>query len=84
MRPDSQLYIVPAEGGAARRLRCNTPLMNSGTAFRQRALAGLLLEEPFALHADVPDALDAEGNSSPAIMIDNATAAIARSTFPSL
>ena len=27
MRPDSQLYIVPFEGGAARRLRANTSLM---------------------------------------------------------
>ncbi|MGB7720559.1 MAG: hypothetical protein WBL65_11705, partial [Bryobacteraceae bacterium] len=29
MRPDSQLYIVPAAGGQARRMTCNTPLMNS-------------------------------------------------------
>lgn len=29
LRPDSQLYIVPVHGGAARRIRCNTSLMNS-------------------------------------------------------
>ena len=29
LRPDSELYIVPAHGGRARRLRCNTPRMNS-------------------------------------------------------
>ncbi len=29
LMPDSELYIVPAEGGEARRLRANTPLMNS-------------------------------------------------------
>ena len=29
MRPDSQLYIIPAGGGTARRLRANTRLMNS-------------------------------------------------------
>ena len=29
LQPDSELYIVPAEGGEARRLRCNTPRMNS-------------------------------------------------------
>ena len=29
LQPDSQLYIIPAEGGEARRLRCNTHLMNS-------------------------------------------------------
>ena len=29
LQPDSELYIVPAEGGEARRLRCNTSRMNS-------------------------------------------------------
>ena len=29
LQPDSQLYIVPAEGGQARRLECNTSRMNS-------------------------------------------------------
>jgi predicted nucleic acid-binding protein len=33
MRPDSQLYIVPAAGGRARRMRCNTPRMNSWHSF---------------------------------------------------
>jgi len=29
LQPDSRLYIVPAEGGEARPLECNTPRMNS-------------------------------------------------------
>ncbi len=29
LQPDSQLYIIPAGGGAPRRLSCNTNLMNS-------------------------------------------------------
>jgi hypothetical protein len=29
LQPDSELYIIPAEGGLARRMRCNTPRMNS-------------------------------------------------------
>jgi len=29
LQPDSQLYIVPAEGGEARRMECNTSRMNS-------------------------------------------------------
>jgi tetratricopeptide (TPR) repeat protein len=29
LQPDSELYIIPAEGGEARRLRCNTSRMNS-------------------------------------------------------
>lgn len=29
IQPDSELYIIPAEGGAPRRMRCNTGRMNS-------------------------------------------------------
>jgi len=29
LQPDSELHIIPAEGGQARRLRCNTARMNS-------------------------------------------------------
>jgi len=29
LQPDSELYLVPAQGGRARRLRCNTSRMNS-------------------------------------------------------
>jgi len=29
LQPDSELYIIPAEGGTARRLQCNTSRMNS-------------------------------------------------------
>jgi len=33
MRPDSRLWIVPAEGGEAREMNCNTSLMNSWHSF---------------------------------------------------
>jgi WD40-like Beta Propeller Repeat len=33
LQPDSELTIIPAEGGAARRLRCNTNRMNSWHSF---------------------------------------------------
>jgi len=33
LQPDSQLYIVPFEGGSARRMTCNTPAMNSWHSF---------------------------------------------------
>jgi Tol biopolymer transport system component len=29
LQPDSELHIIPAEGGEARKLECNTPRMNS-------------------------------------------------------
>ncbi len=76
MRPDSRLYIVPAGGGAARRMRCNTALMNSWHSFSPN---GRWLV--FSSKARSPYTrmylthIDAEGNDSPAILIDNATAA---------
>ena len=76
MRPDSQLYIVPATGGEARRMRCNTPLMNSWHSFspngRWLAFSSKSRSpytQMFLTH------LDEAGNDSPAILIENATAA---------
>jgi len=76
MRPDSQLYIVPAEGGVARRLRSNTPLMNSWHSFSPNghwlvfsSKSRSPYTQMFLTH------LDADGNDSPAILIDNSTAA---------
>jgi len=76
MRPDGQLYIVPAKGGQARRMRCNTPLMNSWHSFSPNgrwlvfsSKSNSPYTQMFLTH------LDEEGNDSPAILIDNATAA---------
>jgi TPR repeat/WD40-like Beta Propeller Repeat len=76
MRPDSQLYIVPAEGGVARRMRCNTPLMNSWHSFSPNgrwlvfsSKSRTPYTQMFLTH------IDSEGNDSPAILIDNSTAA---------
>jgi len=76
MRPDSQLYIVPIEGGVARRLRCNTQLMNSWHSFSPNghwlvfsSKSRTPYTQMFLTH------IDEDGNASPAILIDNATAA---------
>ena len=76
MRPDSQLYIVPVgrRRGAAHAMQYSADELLA-QLLAQRPLAGVLLEEPLALHADVPDAHGREGNDSPAILIENATAA---------
>ncbi len=37
MRPDGQLFVVPATGGQARKMRSNTPLMNSWRSFSRLA-----------------------------------------------
>ena len=76
MRPDGQLYIVPVTGGQARLLRANTPLMNSWHSFSPNGRWLVFSSKSrgpytkmFLTH------LDEEGNSSPAILIDDATAA---------
>ncbi len=76
MRPDSKLFIVPFEGGKARALRANTPLMNSWHTFSPngRWLA-------FSSKARGPYTqlmlthIDQNGNDTPAILVENTTAA---------
>ena len=76
MRPDSQLFIVPFGGGVARRMRANTRLMNSWHSFSPNghwmvfsSKARSPFTQMYLTH------LDADGNDSPAILIDNAAAA---------
>jgi tetratricopeptide (TPR) repeat protein len=76
MRPDGKLYIVPFDGGEARRMRCNTPLMNSWHSFspngRWLAFSSKSRSpytQLFLTH------LDAQGNDTPAILVENSTAA---------
>ncbi|HUB79374.1 MAG TPA: tetratricopeptide repeat protein [Bryobacteraceae bacterium] len=76
MRPDGKLYIVPLDGGEARLMKCNTPIMNSWHTFSPngRWLA-------FSSKARSPYTqlylthIDANGNDTPAILVDNTTAA---------
>ena len=75
MRPDGKLWIVPAEGGEARLMKCNKSLMNSWHSFspNSRWLA-------FSSKGDTPYTqlylthIDENGNDSPAIHISNTTA----------
>ena len=76
MRPDSKLYIVPAAGGVARLMNCNTPLMNSWHSFSPNGHWLVFSSKSrgpytkmFLTH------IDENGNDTPAILIDNATAA---------
>jgi tetratricopeptide (TPR) repeat protein len=76
MRPDSQLYIVPFNGGEARRLRANTSLMNSWHSFSPNGRWLVFSSKARSPYTQMYlTHLDADGNSSPAILIDNATAA---------
>ncbi|MFC1573914.1 hypothetical protein ACFL30_01890 [Candidatus Latescibacterota bacterium] len=75
MRPDSRLWIVPADGGEAREMKCNTPLMNSWHSFspnsRWLAFASKGRTHYTRLYLTH---IDEDGNDSPAIIVDNCTA----------
>jgi tetratricopeptide (TPR) repeat protein len=76
MRPDGKLYIVPTTGGTARRMNCNTPLMNSWHSFSPNghwlvfsSKSRSPYTQMFLTH------IDADGHDTPAILIENSTAA---------
>lgn len=74
LQPDSELYIIPAEGGEARRLRANTSRMNSWHSFSPNgkwlvfsSKANSPYTQLFLTH------IDEEGNSSPAVLLEHFT-----------
>ena len=74
LMPDSELYIIPAEGGEARRLRANTPLMNSWHSFSSNgrwlvfsSKANTPYTQLFLTH------IDEEGNSTPPVVLERFT-----------
>jgi tetratricopeptide (TPR) repeat protein len=76
MRPDGKLYIVPAEGGQARLLRCNTRQMNSWHSFSPNGRWLVFASKSRSPYTQMfLTHLDEEGRDSPAILIENATAA---------
>ncbi len=76
LRPDSQLYIVPAEGGQARRMRCNTSFMNSWHSFSPNGRWMVFASKSRSPYTQMfLTHLDEQGRDSPAILIENAAAA---------
>ncbi len=75
LQPDSELYIVPAEGGHARRMRCNTPRMNSWHSWSPNgkwlvfvSKANTPYTQLFLTH------VDETGRSSPPVLLEHFTA----------
>ena len=74
LQPDSELYIIPAEGGKAQRLRANTSRMNSWHSFSPNSRwlvfsskANSPYTQLFLTH------IDEQGQSTPAILLENFT-----------
>jgi hypothetical protein len=76
MRPDSQLYIVPFAGGTARKMTANTRLMNSWHSFSPNGRWLVFSSKARSPYTQMYlTHMDENGNDSPPILIDNATAA---------
>ena len=76
MRPDSELYIVPSQGGVARRLRANTSRMNSWHSFSPNGRWLVFSSKARSVYTQMYlTHIDENGNDSPAILIDDSTAA---------
>jgi tetratricopeptide (TPR) repeat protein len=76
MRPDGKLYIVPAEGGKARLMDCNTPLMNSWHSFSPNGRWLVFSSKSRSPYTQMfLTHIDSDGNSTPPILIENSTAA---------
>jgi tetratricopeptide (TPR) repeat protein len=76
MRPDGKLYIVPFQGGEARLMKCNTPTMNSWHTFSPNGRWLAFSSKGRSPYTQLYlTHLDANGNDTPPILVDNTTAA---------
>jgi tetratricopeptide (TPR) repeat protein len=76
MRPDSQLHIVPAEGGEARLMRGNTSRMNSWHSFSPNGRWLVFSSKSRSPYTQMfLTHVDENGRDSPALLIENSTAA---------
>ena len=76
MRPDSQLYIIPAEGGEPRLMNCNTPRMNSWHGFSPNGRWMVFSSKwPSPFTQMYLTHIDENGIDTPAVLIPNSTAA---------
>ena len=83
LMPDSVLYIIPAEGGEARRLRANTSRMNSWHSFSSNgkwlvfsSKANTPYTQLFLTH------IDDEGRSTPPVVLDRFTGTYGAANIP--
>ena len=83
LQPDSELYIIGAQGGKARRLRANTSRMNSWHSFSPNgkwlvfsSKANSAYTQLFLTH------IDEQGRSSPAVLLEHFTAGDRAANIP--
>ena len=75
LQADSELYIIPAEGGTARRLCCNTCRMNSWHSWSPNGKWLVFASKGYSDYTQLClTHIDAQGNSTPAVLLAHLTA----------
>jgi tetratricopeptide (TPR) repeat protein len=83
LQPDSLLYIIPAEGGEARKLRCNTTQMNSWHSWSPNGKWLVFSSKQNSPYTQLfLTHIDDEGNSTPPVVLSNLTAADRAANIP--
>ncbi len=74
LQPDSELYIIPAEGGEARRLRCNTRRMNSWHSFSPNGRWLVFSSKAYSIYTQLLlTHIDERGRTTPPVVLSNFT-----------
>jgi hypothetical protein len=75
LQPDSELYIIPAEGGTARRLRCNTARMNSWHSWSPNGKWLVFSSKAYSDYTQLClTHIDENGDSTPPVLLSHLTA----------
>jgi dipeptidyl aminopeptidase/acylaminoacyl peptidase len=75
LQPDSELYIIPAEGGTARRLRGNTARMNSWHSWSPNGKWLVFSSKAYSDYTQLClTHIDETGESTPAVLLSHLTA----------
>jgi tetratricopeptide (TPR) repeat protein len=83
LMPDSELYIVPAEGGEAQRLRANTPLMNSWHSFSSNGRWLVFSSKAYTPYTQLfLTHIDEDGRSTPPVLLDRFTGSDRAANIP--
>ncbi len=75
LQPDSELYIIPAAGGPARRLRCNTARMNSWHSWSPNGKWLVFSSKAWSDYTQLClTHIDDNGESTPPVLLSHLTA----------
>ncbi len=83
LQPDSELYIIPAQGGQARRLRCNTSRMNSWHSWSPNGKWLVFSSKAYSAYTQLfLTHIDDKGRSSVSVLLSRFTAADRAANIP--